>query len=172
MEKALKKIGILTSGGDAPGMNAGIRAVVRAVAFNGLEVVGIRRGFFGLIDGEFQKLTRRSVANILQRGGAILETSSCNEMFTEAGRRKAIEALSGEDIGGCIVIGGDGSFKGAEALGNESDIAFVGMPATINNDIWGTDFTIGFNTAINTALDAIDRIRDTATRLKGYFSSR
>ena len=169
MAKALKKIGVLTSGGDAPGMNVGIRAVVRAAAYNGLEVVGIRRGFTGLINGEFQKFTRRSVANILQHGGTMLETSRCNEMFMEEGRKKAIEALKGEDIDGCIVIGGDGSFKGAEALGNESDIAFIGMPGTIDNDIWGTDFTIGFNTAVNTALDAIDRIRDTATAFERIF---
>jgi 6-phosphofructokinase 1 len=169
MSKALRKVGILTSGGDAPGMNAGIRAAVRYAAFNGLEVVGIRRGFSGLINSEFQKFNRRSVANIVQRGGTILETSRCAEMFTKAGRKKAIEALNDEGIDACIVIGGDGSFKGAEALGNEGDISFIGMPGTINNDLWGTDYTIGFNTAVNTALDAIDRIRDTASAFERIF---
>jgi 6-phosphofructokinase 1 len=168
-KQQLTKIGILTSGGDAPGMNAGIRAAVRCAAFNDLEVVGIRRGYSGLINNEFQKLTRRSVANIIQRGGTILETSRCNEMFTEAGRKRAIKALMDEGIDGCVIFGGDGSFKGAEALSNESDIAFIGVPGTIDNDLWGTDFTIGFNTAVNTALDAIDRIRDTASAFERIF---
>jgi 6-phosphofructokinase 1 len=169
MSKTLKKVGILTSGGDAPGMNAGIRAAVRCALFNGLEVVGIRRGYSGLINTEFQKFNRRSVANIVQRGGTILETSRCAEMFTEAGRKKAIEALNDEGIDACVVIGGEGSFKGAEALGNESDIPFIGIPGTIDNDLWGTDYTIGFNTAVNTALDAIDRIRDTASAFERIF---
>jgi 6-phosphofructokinase 1 len=169
MAKSLNKIGILTSGGDAPGMNAGIRAVVRCAIFNGLEVAGIRRGYSGLINGEFQKFSRRSVANIVQRGGTILETSRCQEMFTEDGRKKAVDALNSEGIDACVVIGGEGSFKGAEALGSESDISFIGMPGTIDNDLWGTDYTIGFNTAVNTALDAIDRIRDTASAFERVF---
>jgi 6-phosphofructokinase 1 len=169
MKKQLKKIGVLTSGGDAPGMNAAIRAVVRASAYHELDVVGIRRGYSGLINQEFQKFTRRSVANIIQRGGTILETSRCPEMFEEAGRKKAIESLKNEGIDGCVVIGGEGTFKGAEALGNESDIALIGVPGTIDNDLWGTDYTIGFNTAVNTALDAIDRIRDTASAFERIF---
>jgi 6-phosphofructokinase 1 len=169
MKKQYKRLGVLTSGGDAPGMNAAIRAIVRCSAFHGLDVVGIRRGFSGLIHGEFQKFTRRSVANIIQRGGTILETSRCPEMHTPEGRKKAIAALNNEGIECCIVIGGEGTFRGAEALGNESDIGFVGVPGTIDNDIYGTDFTIGFNTAVNTALDAIDRIRDTASAFERIF---
>jgi 6-phosphofructokinase 1 len=169
MKKQYKKIGVLTSGGDAPGMNAAIRAVVRTAAFHCIEVVGIRRGYSGLINGEFQKFNRRSVANIIQRGGTILETSRCNELYEVEGRKKAIEALTAEGIDCCIVIGGDGTFRGAQALGEESEIGFVGVPGTIDNDIYGTDFTIGFNTAVNTALDAIDRIRDTASAFERIF---
>jgi 6-phosphofructokinase 1 len=169
MKKQVKKVGVLTSGGDAPGMNAAIRAVVRAAVYHGLEIVGIRRGYSGLINSEFQKFTRRSVANIIQRGGTILETSRCSEMFESTGRKKAIDALKNEGIDGCVVIGGEGTFKGAQALGNESDIAFVGIPGTIDNDLWGTDYTVGFNTAVNTALDAIDRIRDTASAFERIF---
>lgn len=162
-------MGVLTSGGDAPGMNAAIRAIVRCAAYHGLEIIGIRRGYTGLINGEYQKFSRRSVANIIQRGGTILETSRCQEMYELAGRKKAIEALNNEGIDCCIVIGGDGTFKGAEALGNESDITFIGVPGTIDNDLWGSDYTIGFNTAVNTALDAIDRIRDTASAFERVF---
>ena len=169
MKKDFAKIGVLTSGGDAPGMNAAIRAIVRCSVYKGLEVTGIRRGFSGLINREFEKFDGRSVANIVQKGGTILETSRCNEMFTLEGRQKAIEALKSERIDGCIIIGGDGSFRGAQALTEESDIAFLGVPGTIDNDIWGSDYTIGFNTAVNTALDAIDRIRDTASAFERIF---
>ena len=169
MKKDFTKIGVLTSGGDAPGMNAAIRAIVRCAVYRGLEVTGIRRGFSGLINGEFEQFDRRSVANIIQKGGTILETSRCNEMFTVEGRHKAIDALKAEHIDGCIIIGGDGSFRGAQALTEESDIAFIGVPGTIDNDIWGSDYTIGFNTAVNTALDAIDRIRDTASAFERIF---
>lgn len=169
MKRQYKKIGVLTSGGDAPGMNASIRAVVRCAIYNELEVVGVRRGYAGLINSEFQKFNRRSVANIIQKGGTILETSRCNEMFTREGREKAIDALKNEGIEACIIIGGDGSFRAAEAMSKESDIAFIGVPGTIDNDIWGTDYTIGFNTAVNTALDAIDRIRDTASAFERIF---
>lgn len=162
-------MGVLTSGGDAPGMNAAIRAIVRGAAYHGLEIIGIRRGYTGLINGEFQRFSRRSVANIIQRGGTILETSRCQEMYELAGRKKAIEALNNEGIDSCVVIGGDGTFRGAEALSNESDIAFIGVPGTIDNDLWGSDYTIGFNTAVNTALDAIDRIRDTASAFERIF---
>jgi 6-phosphofructokinase 1 len=167
--KKIKKIGVLTSGGDAPGMNAAIRAIVRGAAYHGIEVVGIRRGFAGLISRDFQKFNRRSVANIIQKGGTILETSRCNDMYSVEGRKKAIEALKGEDVDGCVVVGGDGSFQAASLMGQESDIAFIGVPGTIDNDIWGTDFTIGYQTAVNTALDAIDRIRDTASAFERVF---
>jgi len=169
MKKQLKKIGVLTSGGDAPGMNAAIRSVVRSAIFHGLEVVGIRRGFSGLMAGEFQKFNQRSVANIIQKGGTILETSRCAEMLEVEGRKKAIDALLAQEIDGCVIIGGGGSFCAAQAMAEESDIAFVGVPGSIDNDIWGTDNSIGFNTAVNTALDAIDRIRDTASAFERIF---
>ena len=165
----MKKIGVLTSGGDAPGMNAAIRAVVRTAIFHGLEVIGIRRGYSGLIAGEFQKFNQRSVANIIQKGGTILETSRSNEMLKVEGRRKAIDALLSQEIEGCVIIGGGGSFHAAQDMGEESDIAFIGVPGSIDNDIWGTDYSIGFNTAVNTALDAIDRIRDTASAFERIF---
>jgi len=169
MKKQIKKIGVLTSGGDAPGMNAAIRAIVRCAAYNDIDVVGIKRGYAGLINRDFVKLNRRSVANIIQRGGTFLETSRSSEMFLPEGREKAIDALKSEDIDACVVIGGEGSFKAAAAMSEESDIAFIGVPGTIDNDIWGTDYTIGFNTAVNTALDAIDRIRDTASAFERVF---
>ena len=169
MKKQMKKIGVLTSGGDAPGMNAAIRAVVRSAIYHGLEVTGIRRGFSGLIAGEFQKFNQRSVANIIQKGGTILETSRCTEMLEVEGRKKAIDALQAQEIDGCVIIGGGGSFRAAQAMGEESDIAFIGVPGSIDNDIWGTDNSIGFNTAVNTALDAIDRIRDTASAFERIF---
>lgn len=165
----MKKTGVLTSGGDAPGMNAAIRSVVRTAIFHGLEVIGIRRGYSGLIAGEFQKFNQRSVANIIQKGGTILETSRSNEMLEVKGRRKAIDALLSQEIEGCVIIGGGGSFHAAQDMGEESDIAFIGVPGSIDNDIWGTDYSIGFNTAVNTALDAIDRIRDTASAFERIF---
>ena len=169
MKKQIKRIGVLTSGGDAPGMNAAIRAVVRCAIFHGLDVTGILRGYSGLIAGEFQKFNRRSVANIIQKGGTILETSRSNEMLEVQGRKKAIDALQAEGIDGCVIIGGGGSFRAAQAMGEEGDIAFIGVPASIDNDIWGSDNAIGFNTAVNTALDAIDRIRDTASAFERIF---
>ncbi|MGA9047993.1 MAG: 6-phosphofructokinase [Dehalococcoidia bacterium] len=165
----MKKIGLLTSGGDAPGMNAAIRAIVRGAAYHGIEVVGIRRGFAGLIAHDFQKFNRRSVANIIQKGGTILETSRCNDMYSVEGRKKAIDALKAEGIDGCVIVGGDGSFQAASLMGQESNISFIGVPGTIDNDIWGTDYTIGYQTAVNTALDAIDRIRDTASAFERVF---
>ncbi|MBN1690394.1 MAG: 6-phosphofructokinase [Dehalococcoidia bacterium] len=165
----MRKLGILTSGGDAPGMNAAIRAVVRSAIFHGLEVVGIRRGYSGLIAGDFQKFNQRSVANIIQKGGTILETSRCSEMLEVEGRKKAIDALLSQEIDGCVIIGGGGSFRAAQAMSEESEVAFMGIPGSIDNDIWGTDFSIGFHTAVNTALDAIDRIRDTASAFERIF---
>lgn len=160
---------MLTSGGDAPGMNAAIRAAARCAAYHGLEVEGIRRGYSGLINKEFVKFNKRSVANIIQRGGTILETSRCQEMYTVEGRKKAIAVLEDAGIDCCVVIGGDGTFHAAQAMGEESEIGFIGIPGTIDNDIYGTDYAIGFRTAVNTALDAIDRIRDTASAFERIF---
>lgn len=165
----MQKIGVLTSGGDAPGMNACIRAVVRSAIQKGVEVIGIRRGYSGLLTGDCIRLNRRAVANIIQRGGTILESSRCEELKTVAGRKKAIHFLEQEGIEGMVVIGGDGTFRGATALAGESDLKFLGIPATIDNDVYGTDYTIGFDTAINTALEAIDRIRDTADAFERVF---
>ncbi len=165
----MQKIGVLTSGGDAPGMNACVRAVVRNALQYGAEVVGIRRGYSGLLAGEFVKLNRRTVANIMQRGGTVLESSRCEEFKTAEGIRKGVEVLGQEGIEGLEVIGGDGSFRGAVALTEAGHIKVVGVPATIDNDIYGTDYTIGFDTAINTALQAIDKIRDTAEAFERVF---
>jgi 6-phosphofructokinase 1 len=152
----------MTSGGDAPGMNACIRAVVRTGIFHNLEVYGITRGYSGLIDNDIQKMDSRSVANIIQRGGTILKTARCKEFLTTEGRKKAYNNLKKLGINGLVIIGGDGSFKGAQIFSNEFDIPCIGIPGTIDKDIAGTDFTIGFDTAVNTAIEAIDKIRDTA----------
>jgi 6-phosphofructokinase 1 len=160
--KKVTKIGVLTSGGDAPGMNAAIRAVVRTGLFHGLEVYGIMRGYAGTIDDDIHRMDSRSVANIIQRGGTILKTARCKEFFEPAGRKKAYENLRKKGIDGLVVIGGDGSFRGAQIFSNEYDIPCIGLPGTIDKDIAGTDFTIGFDTAVNTAVNAIDKIRDTA----------
>jgi 6-phosphofructokinase 1 len=160
--KKVTKIGVLTSGGDAPGMNAAIRAVVRTGLFHGLEVYGIMRGYAGTIDDDIHRMDSRSVANIIQRGGTILKTARCKEFYEPAGRKKAYENLRKKGINGLVVIGGDGSFRGAQIFSNEYDIPCIGLPGTIDKDIAGTDFTIGFDTAVNTAVGAIDKIRDTA----------
>jgi 6-phosphofructokinase 1 len=165
----MEKIGVLTSGGDAPGMNACIRAIVRYGASSGLEIVGIRRGYCGILEEDFVKLGPRSVANIIHRGGTILETARCEEMKTEEGIRKANETLQREGIEGLTTIGGDGTFRGAAALAEAGNVRVIGIPGTIDNDIYGTDNTIGFDTAINTALDAIDKIRDTCQSLQHPF---
>ena len=159
----IKHIGVLTSGGDAPGMNAAIRAVVRTAIYNDLEVTGIRQGYQGLIKGFFKPLKSHSVSEIIQRGGTILKTARCEEFKTEAGRRKAYDNLKKQNINGVVVIGGDGTFTGARLFNEEYDIPFVGVPGTIDNDIFGTDRTIGYDTALNTAIQAIDKIRDTAS---------
>lgn len=153
---------MLTSGGDAPGMNAAIRAVVRTGIFFGLEVFGVRRGFAGLTEGDIFQMESKSVANIIQRGGTILKTARCQEFLSEEGRAKAYENLQKLGINGLVVIGGDGSFRGAQAFSKEYAIPCVGLPGTIDKDIAGTDFTIGFDTAVNTAVSAIDKVRDTA----------
>jgi len=161
-EKKVTKIGVLTSGGDAPGMNAAIRAVVRTGIYNGMEVYGILRGYSGMIDGDIFKMESKSVANIIQRGGTILKTARCKEFFTYEGREKAYKNLKKLGINGLVIIGGDGSFRGAQIFSNEFDIPCIGLPGTIDKDIAGTDFTIGFDTAVNTAVEAIDKVRDTA----------
>ncbi|HHW37171.1 MAG TPA: 6-phosphofructokinase [Bacillales bacterium] len=158
----MKKIGVLTSGGDSPGMNAAIRAVVRKAIYHGLEVYGINYGYTGLITGDMRKLELGSVGDIIHRGGTILYTARCDEFKTEEGRQKALDELNRYGIEGLIVIGGDGSFRGAANL-TKKGFPCIGIPGTIDNDIPGTDFTIGFNTALNTVIDAIDKIRDTAT---------
>ena len=166
----MKKIGVLTSGGDAPGMNACIRAIVRCgISSHKLEVIGIRRGYCGLLERDFVKLTPRSVANIIQRGGTFLETARCEEMKTAEGLKKAVANLQQEGIEGLITIGGNGTFRGAVALAEEGDIKVIGIPGTIDNDVYGTDYAIGFDTAVNTALGAIDKIRDTAGSLQRPF---
>ncbi len=161
MDKKVTKIGVLTSGGDSPGMNAAIRAVVRTGIYYDLEVYGIKRGYSGMVDGEIKKMESKSVANIIQRGGTILKTSRCQEFFEKEGREKAYGHLKDHGIDGLVIIGGDGSFRGAQIFSNEYDIPCVGLPGTIDKDIAGTDFTIGFDTAVNTAVEAIDKIRDT-----------
>jgi 6-phosphofructokinase 1 len=158
----MNRIGVLTSGGDAPGMNAAIRAVLRTGLHYGLDVVRIRNGFEGLIAGEMDLLDVGFAANIIHRGGTVLRTSRCEEFFDASGRKKAAAALESHGIEGLIVIGGDGSFRGTEALNREHGSPVVGIPATIDNDVSGTDQTIGFDTALNTAMQEIDRIRDTA----------
>jgi 6-phosphofructokinase 1 len=162
LDRKITKIGVLTSGGDAPGMNAAIRAVVRTGIYNGLEVYGILRGFSGMIEGDIFKMESKSVANIIQRGGTILKTARCQEFFSVEGRKKAYDNLIKLGIDGLVIIGGDGSFRGAKIFSHEYDIACIGLPGTIDKDIAGTDFTIGFDTAVNTAVEAIDKVRDTA----------
>lgn len=158
-----KFIGILTSGGDAPGMNAAIRSVTRSAIFNGFRVKGIYRGYEGLIAGEVKELTTESVSNTIQRGGTILKTARSKEFMTPEGRRKAYETLKRENINALIVIGGDGSLAGARTFAEEYDIICIGLPGTIDNDLYGTDATIGYDTALNTIVECVDKIRDTAT---------
>jgi 6-phosphofructokinase 1 len=162
LEKKVTKIGVLTSGGDAPGMNAAIRAVVRTGIYNKLEVYGIMRGYTGMIENDIFRMESKSVANIIQRGGTILKTARCKEFYTVEGRKLARANLKKHGINGLVVIGGDGSFRGAQTFSSEFDIPCIGLPGTIDKDIAGTDFTIGFDTAVNTAVEAIDKVRDTA----------
>jgi len=158
----MKNIAVFTSGGDAPGMNAAIRAVVRTGLFNGLKVYGIYRGYDGMISGDIKVMNSQSVSNIIQSGGTILKSARCPEFRTPAGRKKAYEQLLKYNIDGVVAIGGDGTFTGAKIFAEEYDMPIIGVPGTIDNDIYGTDQTIGYDTAVNTALEAIDRIRDTA----------
>jgi 6-phosphofructokinase 1 len=165
----VQKIGILTSGGDAPGMNACIRAAVRAATASGIEIMGIRRGYAGLINGDLSPLSRSDVSNIIHTGGSILESSRCADFKTVEGRKRAIENLAKSEVEGLILIGGDGTFRGGTLLAEESTINIIGVPGTIDNDVYGTDFTIGFDTAVNCAIEAIDRIRDTARTFERVF---
>ena len=160
--KQVKRIGVLCSGGDSPGMNACIRAVVRTGIYHGMQVFGITRGYLGMVEDDITEMNTRSVANIIQRGGTMLKTARCQEFMTYEGRKKGYENLKKRGIDGLVIIGGDGSFRGAQTFSNEFDIPCIGLPGTIDKDIAGTDFTIGFDTAVNTAVEAIDKIRDTA----------
>ncbi len=163
------RLGILTSGGDAPGMNAAIRAVVRTALSYKYEIIGIKQGYRGLIDGDFSPLHHSSVANIIQRGGTILGTTRCDEFEKDSGMEKARAMVKRSGIDVIVAIGGEGTMKGADEFSKRFGVKMVGLPATIDNDLYGTDFTIGFDTAINAALDAVDRIRDTATSLERVF---
>lgn len=162
MEKKISTIGVLTSGGDAPGMNAAIRAVVRAAHSNGLKVIGIKRGYQGLLDEEFVEMDSRSVSETIQKGGTILYTARCEEFFTPEGQKKGARNCKKKGIDALVVIGGDGSYQGASKLA-KLGINTVGIPGTIDLDIGCTEYTIGFDTAVNTAMEAIDKIRDTST---------
>lgn len=165
----MKKIAVFTSGGDSPGMNACIRAVVRTAVFNTLEVVGIEEGYQGLIEGKFIDLNARSVANIIQRGGTILRTARSEAFRTKEGRIKAFEKIKAQKIDALVCIGGDGSFTGADIFSQEFNIPIMGVPGTIDNDIAGTDFTLGFDTAVNTVVECVDKLRDTASSHKRLF---
>lgn len=158
----MKNIGVMTSGGDSPGMNAAIRAVVRTCLYHGINVYGIRRGYQGMIDGDIYKMQTTDVSNIIQRGGTILKTARSKAFMTDAGRKAAYEQLCKHNIEGLVLIGGDGTFRGAVKFFEQFTIPAVGLPGTIDKDLAGSDFTIGFDTAVNTAVEAIDKIRDTA----------
>ena len=158
----MKSIGVFTSGGDAPGMNAGVRSVVRNAIYLGVDVYGIKYGYNGMIEGDIYKMKSYSVSNIVQRGGTILKSARSKEFMTVEGRKKAFDQLQKRGIEGLVGIGGDGTFTGANIFFEEHRIPIIGVPGTIDNDLYGSDYTIGFDTAVNTALDAIDKIRDTA----------
>ena len=165
----IRTIGILTSGGDAPGMNAAIRAVTRTAIYNGYRVMGIKRGYYGLVYDEIEEFTSKSVSNIIQHGGTILKTARCKEFTTPEGRKRAYDNLLRAEIDALVVIGGDGTLTGARIFAEEYDIPIVGLPGTIDNDLGGTDRTIGYDTALNTIVEAVDKIRDTATSHERLF---
>ncbi|MGM9831070.1 MAG: 6-phosphofructokinase [Paludibacteraceae bacterium] len=169
MEYTIKTIGVLTSGGDAPGMNAAVRAVTRAALNNNIRVKAIFRGYKGLITGEVKEFHTEDVSNIIQRGGTILKTARSDEFKTTEGRQLAYETLRREEIDALIVIGGDGTFTGGTLLAREYNIPIVGIPGTVDNDLWGTDATIGYDTSLNTIMDCVDKIRDTATSHERVF---
>ena len=165
----INSIGILTSGGDAPGMNAAIRAVTRSAIYNGLKVYGIYRGYKGLVTDEIQEFKTQNVSNIIQMGGTILKTARCKEFTTPEGRAQAYENMKKHGIDALVVIGGDGSLTGARIFAQEYDIPCIGLPGTIDNDLYGTDFNIGYDTALNTVIEAVDKIRDTASSHERLF---
>ncbi len=167
--KEIKTIGVLTSGGDAPGMNAAIRAVTRSAIYNGWKVFGIYRGYEGLIHGDFKELTTESVSNTIQRGGTILKTARSEEFMTAEGRKKSYDNLVEYGVDALIVIGGNGSLAGAQDFAREYDIPVIGLPGTIDNDLYGTDSTIGYDTALNTIVEAVDKLRDTASSHERLF---
>ena len=169
MEYKINTVGVLTSGGDSPGMNAAIRAVVRTCIVNGIKAKGIYRGYQGLIDDEITELTSQDVSGIIQRGGTILKSARGMEFKTPEGRKKAYETLQKEQIDALVVIGGDGTFTGARLLAQEYNVPVIGLPGTIDNDLWGTDSTIGYDTSLNTIMDCIDKLRDTATSHERVF---
>lgn len=160
--KQIQRIGVYTSGGDAPGMNAAIRAVVRTALYNNIKVTGIYRGYEGMIEGDFKEMVSRSVSSILQKGGTILKSARCPEFRTPEGRKKAYDNVKETGIDALVAIGGDGTFTGAEIFSKEYDIPVMCIPGTIDNDLYGSDYTLGFDTANNTVIDAIDKIKDTA----------
>ncbi len=162
MSSEIKRIAVMTSGGDAPGMNAAIRAVVRTASYHNLHVYGINHGYEGMINGDLEQLERRTVGNIIQRGGTFLKTARSDRFRTPEGRKHAYESLVAHDIDALVVIGGNGTYTGGKIFGEEYDMPVIGVPGTIDNDIFGTDLTIGYDTAVNTAVECVDRIRDTA----------
>ena len=169
MAKQIKRIGVMTSGGDAPGMNAAIRSVVRTCAFHKIECVGIYRGYEGMIEGDYKILNARSVNNIINKGGTFLKSARCQEFRTKEGRQKAFLQLKTAGIDALVLIGGDGTFTGGMIFNQEFNYPVIGIPGTIDNDIMGTNFTVGYDTALNTVVDAIDKIRDTASSHKRLF---
>lgn len=169
MEYKINTVGVLTSGGDSPGMNAAIRAVVRSCIAQGIKAKGIYRGYQGLIDDDVKELTSQDVSGIIQRGGTILKSARCMEFKTPEGRKKAYDTLQKEKIDALVVIGGDGTFTGARLLAQEYNIPIIGLPGTIDNDLWGTDSTIGYDTSLNTIMDCVDKLRDTATSHERVF---
>jgi len=169
MKYEIKCIGLLTSGGDAPGMNAAIRSVTRAAIFNGIRVKAIYKGYKGLITGEIKEFQTQNVSNIIQQGGTILKTARCMEFMTVEGRKIAFDTMKKEEIDALVVIGGDGTFTGARIFAQEFNVPIVGLPGTIDNDLYGTDSTIGYDTALNTIVEAVDKIRDTASSHERLF---
>jgi len=163
MNNTIKRIGVMTSGGDSPGMNAAIRAVARSCAYYNIECIGFYRGFQGMIEGDYVEMDARSVRNIISRGGTILKSARSKEFLTAEGRAKAAKSLKKAKVDAMILIGGDGTFRGGQIFSKEHSIPIIGVPGTIDNDIFGTDYTIGYDTALNTVVDAIDKIRDTAS---------
>lgn len=161
--KTLKKIGVFTSGGDSPGMNAAVRAVVRTCLYNNIEPYGIYEGYKGLIEGNIKPLVSSDVSNIIQRGGTILRSARCKEFHEKEGRQKAFDNIKKHQLDGIVAIGGDGTFTGAKIFNAEHQIPFIGIPGTIDNDLYGTDYCIGYDTALNTVIEAVDKIRDTAS---------